>query len=171
MTRAASTAPPSASASPARRSSPSSISPRWNAVTARRDVSSTGRCTSAGWQPGQLRRQVRRRYLAARALARSSNSVAVQLTHEVGPGAGRTRRRAGWASFGAAGGALAGAGHLRGHAARTHRRLCAPSPMAARASMPYAIVRIRTASGKVLYQRSRGSGMGRVIGASTKPPR
>ena len=36
------------------------------------------------------------------------------------------------------------------------------SPMAATASIPYAIVRIRTASGKVLYQR-QGSGLGRVM--------
>ena len=113
------------------------------------------------WQPENYEGAYEGTITLAHALAHSSNSAAVQLTREVSPEAvARVAHRLG----------VAGELHVvpslaLGTSEVTPIELT--SGYAAFASggtgvVPYAIVRIRTASGKVLYER-KGSGLGRVI--------
>ena len=121
-----------------------------------------GPVTIGHWSPGNYEGHYEGNITLARALARSSNSVAVQLTHEAGPAAvARVARRLGINSDLLAVPALA-----LGTSEVTPLELTAAYASFANAGVgviPYAIVRIRTATGKVLYQRT-GSGLGRVMG-------
>jgi penicillin-binding protein 1A len=113
------------------------------------------------WNPGNYEGKYEGNITLARALARSSNSVAVQLTHQAGPRAvARVARRLGINSDLNAVPALA-----LGTSEVTPLELTgayAAIANAGRGVLPYTVVRIRTASGKVLYRRA-GSGMGRVL--------
>jgi penicillin-binding protein 1A len=128
------------------------------------DTFMDGPVTVGRWRPGNYEGKYEGTITLSRALARSSNSVAVQLTHEAGPRAvARVARRLGINSDLQAVPALA-----LGTSEVTPIELTGAYTAIANAGqgvMPHAIVRIRTASGKVLYRR-RGSGMGRVIGAN-----
>jgi penicillin-binding protein 1A len=125
------------------------------------DTFMDGPVTVGRWRPGNYEGKYEGNISMTRAMARSSNSVAVQLTHEAGPGAvARVARRLGINSDLQAVPALA-----LGTSEVTPIELTSAYTAIANAGqgvMPHAIVRIRTASGKVLYRR-RGSGMGRVI--------
>jgi penicillin-binding protein 1A len=113
------------------------------------------------WHPDNYEGEYEGRITLAHALAHSSNSAAVQLTNEVGPDT------------------VVSVAHRLGIAAPLHAvpsialGTSEVSPLdlvggyAAFANggdgvIPYVIVRIRTASGRVLYQR-KGAGLGRVI--------
>ncbi len=120
-----------------------------------------GPVTIGKWSPGNYEGKYEGNISMARALARSSNSVSVQLTQEAGPRAVvRTARRLGIVSDLLAVPALA-----LGTSEVTPVELTgayAAFANAGNAVMPYVIVRIRTASGETRYRRS-GSGMGRVM--------
>ena len=120
-----------------------------------------GPVTIGKWNPGNYEGKYEGRITLARALARSSNSVAVQLTHEAGPAAvARVARRLGINSDLLAVPALA-----LGTSEVTPLELTgayAAFANAGQAVMPYVIVRIRTASGKTIFRRG-GSGRGRVM--------
>jgi penicillin-binding protein 1A len=113
------------------------------------------------WQPENYEGAYEGTITLAHALARSSNSASVQLTNEVGADAvARIAHRLGIAGELQAVPSLAlGTSELSpldlttGYAAFAN---------GGDGVIPYAIVRIRTASGKVLYER-KGSGLGRVI--------
>ncbi len=117
--------------------------------------------TIGNWSPGNYEGKYEGNISMARALARSSNSVSVQLTHEAGPATVGARGAPARHQFGFAGGAGAGAGYVGGDAAGTDRRLCSFRQRRS-AVVPYAIVRVRTDSGETRYRRA-GSGMGRVM--------
>ncbi len=77
-----------------------------------------------GWKPTDFEGHFKGRIPLIEAFADSSNSVSAQLTAEVGPReVVRTARRLGIV-FAAFRRRVAGAGHLRRHAAGTDRRLC-----------------------------------------------
>jgi len=125
------------------------------------DMFVDGPVTIGKWSPGNYEGKYEGSITMVRALARSSNSVAVQLTHEAGPAAvARVARRLGINSDLLAVPALA-----LGTSEVTPLELTGAYAAIANAGqgvIPYAVVRIRTASGKVLFRRS-GSGMGRVV--------
>ena len=78
-----------------------------------------------GWRPADFEGRYEGEISLERAFAKSSNSVAAQLTAEVGPRAvAATAHRLGIV-IAADGRAVAGARHVGCHAARTDRRLCA----------------------------------------------
>ena len=113
------------------------------------------------WQPENYEGAYEGTITLAHALAHSSNSAAVQLTREVSPEAvARVAHRLG----------VAGELHVvpslaLGTSEVTPIELTAGYAAFASGGtgvVPYAIIRIRTASGKVLYER-KGSGLGRVI--------
>jgi penicillin-binding protein 1A len=126
------------------------------------DTFMDGPVTVGRWRPGNYEGKYEGNITLSRAMARSSNSVAVQLTHEAGPAAvARVARRLGINTDLQPVPALA-----LGTSEVTPIELTSAYTAIANAGqgvMPHAIVRIRTASGKVLYRR-RGSGMGRVLG-------
>jgi len=120
-----------------------------------------GPVTIDKWQPENYEGAYEGTISLAHALAHSSNSASVQLTREVGPDAvARVAHRLG----------VAGELHVvpslaLGTSEVTPVELTAGYAAFASGGMgvvPYAIVRIRTASGKVLYER-KTSGLGRVI--------
>jgi penicillin-binding protein 1A len=120
-----------------------------------------GPVTIGKWKPGNYEGAYEGTITLAHALAHSSNSASVQLTNEVGPArVVRVAHRLG----------IAGELHpvpslALGTSEVTPLELTAGYAAFANGGMgvvPYAIVRIRTASGKVLYRR-RGSGLGRVM--------
>jgi len=120
-----------------------------------------GPVTIDKWQPENYEGEYEGTISLAHALAHSSNSASVQLTREVGPDAvARVAHRLG----------VAGELHVvpslaLGTSEVTPIELTAGYAAFASGGIgviPYAIVRIRTASGKVLYER-KGSGLGHVI--------
>ncbi len=125
------------------------------------DMFVDGPVTIGNWSPGNYEGHYEGNITMARALARSSNSVAVQLTHEAGPKAvARVARRLGIGSD-----LLAVPSLALGTSEVTPVELTAAYAAIANAgqgAIPYVITRIRTASGKVLFRRS-GSGAGRVM--------
>jgi penicillin-binding protein 1A len=125
------------------------------------DEFNDGPVTIGNWHPGNFEGEVEGTVTLARALAISSNSVAVQLTREVGPAAvARTAHRLGITTLLHAVPALA-----LGTSEVTPLEMTAGYTAFANGGegvIPFSIIRIRTASGKVLYQR-KGSGVGRVM--------
>jgi penicillin-binding protein 1A len=128
------------------------------------DLFVDGPVTIGNWNPGNYEGKYEGNITLARALARSSNSVAVQLTREAGPAAVATvARRLGINSELQAVPALA-----LGTSEVTPLELTAAYATfanAGQAVIPYVIVRIRTASGKTLFRRG-GSGSGRVMSSN-----
>jgi penicillin-binding protein 1A len=120
-----------------------------------------GPVTIGNWSPGNYEGKYEGDITLARALARSSNSVSVQLTHEVGPATVvRVARRLGITSDLMAVPALA-----LGTSDVTPLELTGAYTAFANAGtavMPYTIIRIRTSSGKVLWRR-HGTGLGRAM--------
>jgi penicillin-binding protein 1A len=120
-----------------------------------------GPVTIGKWSPGNYEGEYEGAITLAHALAHSSNSAAVQLTDEVGPDAVvRVAHRLGISATLHAVPSLAlGTSEVKpleltaGYAAFANGGMVV---------VPYAIARIRTATGKVLYQR-KGSGLGRVM--------
>ncbi len=113
------------------------------------------------WKPGNYEGRYEGSITMARALARSSNSVAVQLTREAGPAAvAKTAHRLGINSTLHAVPALA-----LGTSEVTPLELTGAYTAIANGGegvIPYSIMRVKTASGRVLYER-QGSGIGRVV--------
>jgi penicillin-binding protein 1A len=120
-----------------------------------------GPVSIGNWQPANYEGSYEGTITLAHALARSSNSASVQLTNEVGPETvARIAHRLGVAGQLQAVPSLAlGTSELSpldlttGYAAFAN---------GGEGVIPHLIVRIRTESGKVLYER-KGSGLGRVI--------
>ncbi len=127
------------------------------------DEFNDGPVAIGNWHPGNFEGEVEGTVTMARALAISSNSVAVQLTREVGPAAvARTAHRLGITSTLHAVPALA-----LGTSEVTPLEMATGYSTFANGGegvLPYSILRVRTASGKILYQR-KGSGVGRVMSA------
>jgi len=127
------------------------------------DVMNDGPVRIGKWTPGNYEGKYEGDISLARALARSSNSVAVQLTNEVGPATvARVAARLGINSELNPVPSLA-----LGTSDVTPLDLT--SAYAAFANngvgiIPYSISRIRTSAGKILYMRE-GSGLGRVVAA------
>ena len=125
------------------------------------DIVFDGPVTIGNWKPGNYEGEYEGNVTLAHALAHSSNSAAVQLTNEVGPArVVRVAHRLGIADELHAVPSLA-----LGTSEVTPLELTAGYAAFSNGGIgvaPYAIVRIRTASGKVLYQR-RESGLGRVM--------
>jgi penicillin-binding protein 1A len=121
-----------------------------------------GPVTIGNWTPDNYESNYAGTITLAQALARSSNSASVQLTNEVGPRAVvRVAKRLGIVSTLHAVPSLA-----LGTSEVTPLELTAGYAAFANGGtgvLPFAILRIKTVSGKVLYRR-RGSGMGRVVG-------
>jgi penicillin-binding protein 1A len=120
-----------------------------------------GPVTIGKWRPGNYEGEYEGNITLAHALAHSSNSAAVQLTDEVGPAmVVRVAHRLGIA------GKLNPVPSLAlGTSEVTPLELTGGYAAFANGGMgvaPYAIVRIRTASGKVVYRR-KDSGLGRVM--------
>jgi len=126
-----------------------------------RDEVFDGPVSIGTWQPENYEGSYEGTITLAHALARSSNSASVQLTNEVGAETvARIAHRLGVAGELQAVPSLAlGTSELSpldlttGYAAFAN---------GGDGVIPYAIVRIRTGSGKVIYER-KGSGLGRVI--------
>ncbi len=120
-----------------------------------------GPVTIGKWKPANYEGAYEGEITLARALAHSSNSAAVQLTDEVGPAAvARVAHR-----LGIAGKLLPVPSLALGTSEVTPLELTTGYVAFANGGngiMPYGIVRIRTVSGKVLYQR-REPGLGRVM--------
>ena len=125
------------------------------------DVVFDGPVTIGNWKPGNYEGEYEGTVTLGHALAHSSNSAAVQLTNEVGPAnVVRVAHRLGIANDLHAVPSLA-----LGTSEVTPLELTAGYAAFANGGIgvaPYAIVRIRTASGRVLYQR-RESGLARVM--------
>ena len=113
------------------------------------------------WRPGNYEGEYEGRITLAHALAHSSNSAAVQLTNEVGAAnVVRVAHR-----LGVSGELHAVPSLALGTSEVTPLELTAGYAAFANGGtgiIPYAIVRIRTVSGKVLYKR-REPGLGRVM--------
>ncbi|HEX3486383.1 MAG TPA: penicillin-binding transpeptidase domain-containing protein, partial [Micropepsaceae bacterium] len=120
-----------------------------------------GPVTIGKWKPGNYEGEYEGNVTLAHALAHSSNSAAVQLTNEVGPAkVVRVAHRLGIADELHPVPSLA-----LGTSEVTPLELTSGYAAFANGGIgvaPYAIVRIRTASGKVLYKRKE-SGLGRVM--------
>ena len=116
-----------------------------------------------GWQPSDYEGRFEGMISLTRAFAKSSNSVAAQLTSEVGSGAvARTAHRLGIVSELDAVPALA-----LGTSSVTPLELTtayAPFANGGNGVIAYGIIRIRTKSGQTLYART-GSGVGSVMSA------
>jgi len=114
-----------------------------------------------GWQPSDYEGRYEGPITLTRAFAKSSNAIAVQLTEEVGARAvAATAHRLGIDSPLAAVPALA-----LGTSIVTPLELTsayAPFANGGEGVIPYGILRIRTKSGRVLYER-KGAGTGRVM--------
>ena len=120
-----------------------------------------GPVTIGNWKPGNYEGAYEGNITLAHALAHSSNSAAVQLTNEVGPGeVVRVAQRLGIADK-----LLAVPSLALGTSEVTPLELTAGYAAFANGGIgvvPYGIMRVRTASGKTLYQRKE-SGLGRVM--------
>ncbi|HEY4113817.1 MAG TPA: penicillin-binding transpeptidase domain-containing protein, partial [Rhizomicrobium sp.] len=127
------------------------------------DIMTDGPVSIHGWKPGNYEGRYEGKITLTRAFAKSSNSVAAQLTAEVGPGAvARTAHRLGITSELSAVPSLA----LGSSDVTPLELTTAYTPFAngGEGVVPYAIVRIKTRSGRVLYERHH-SGLGRVMSA------
>ena len=116
-----------------------------------------------GWRPGDYNDEYEGEISLVRAFAKSSNSVAAQLAEQVGPRAVvEVARRLGITSPLPAVPAIA----LGTSSVSPLELTSAYAPFANGGDgvIPYGILRVRTQSGKVLYERS-GSGIGRVMSA------
>jgi penicillin-binding protein 1A len=125
------------------------------------DVMNDGPIDIHGWRPGDYEGKFEGEITLLRAFAKSSNVVAAQLTAEVGPRAvANTAYRLGIES------PLEEVSSLAlGTSNVTPLELTAayvPFANGGQAILPYAIVRIRTKAGKVLWTRN-APGLGRVI--------
>jgi penicillin-binding protein 1A len=122
-----------------------------------------GPVTVGNWKPGNYEGEYEGNITLAHALAHSSNSASVQLTDEVGPAeVVRVAHRLGIADKLNPVPSLA-----LGTSEVTPLELTAGYAAFANGGtgvVPYGIVRVRTASGKALYQRKE-SGIGRVMSA------
>jgi penicillin-binding protein 1A len=125
------------------------------------DVMTDAPVTIGSWQPSDYEGKYEGAITLERAFAKSSNSIAVQLTQETGArSVAMTARRLGIASPLSAVPALA-----LGVSAVTPLELTGAYATFANGGegvIPYGILRIRTATGRVLYER-QGSGEGRVL--------
>jgi penicillin-binding protein 1A len=125
------------------------------------DVMTDGPVAFGKWRPGNYEGRYEGQITLARAFAKSSNSVAAQLTLESGPKAVvSTAHRLGIASE-----LLAVPSIALGSAGVTPLELTgayAPFANGGEGVIPYAIREIRTKSGRLLYRR-KGSGLGRVM--------
>jgi penicillin-binding protein 1A len=114
-----------------------------------------------GWSPDNFDKKYRGNVTLAQALAMSLNTVAVRLGMEVGPRAVvKTAERLGIASPMQANASIA-----LGTSEVTPLELAAayvPFANGGYGVVPYAVKRVRTANGKVLYER-KGSGLGQVV--------
>jgi penicillin-binding protein 1A len=114
-----------------------------------------------GWQPSDYEGRFEGEITLTRAFAKSSNSVAAQLTEQVGAATvAATAHRLGIVSPLSAVPALA-----LGTSSVTPLELTsayAPFANGGTGVIPYGIIRIRTKSGRLLYER-KGSGAGRVV--------
>jgi penicillin-binding protein 1A len=120
-----------------------------------------GPVTVGNWTPENYEGKYSGEITLSDALARSSNSVAVQLTHEVSPGqVARVARRLGITANLLEVPALA----LGTSEVTPLELVTAYTPFAngGIGVIPHAITKISTSSGKILYER-RGSGVGRVM--------
>jgi penicillin-binding protein 1A len=128
------------------------------------DTMNDGPVDIHGWKPGNYEGRYEGEISLTRAFAKSSNAIAVQLTAEVGPAAvARTAHRLGITSDLSAMPSLA-----LGTSDVTPMELTtAYTPFANGGDgvVPYAIVRIKTKGGHVLYER-HGSGLGHVMSAA-----
>ncbi len=156
-----STAPPMRCASPARPSSPSSISPPSSTAIRPDDIMRDGPVDIHGWRPSDFENEYKGDITLTEAFAESSNSVAAQLTDQVGPKAVvDTARRLGITSPLQAVASLA-----LGTSGVTPLELTgayAPFANGGNGIIPYAIIRIRDRAGKILYRRKPG-GLGAVM--------
>ena len=123
MPKASSTARSPPSASRARRSSRSSISPRSSAGSRPTRVREDKPIAIKGWKPENYSREYYGPVTLTQALALSLNTVSVRLTLEVGAGRGRQDRLPARHHVEARAQCLARARHLGGVAARARRRL------------------------------------------------
>jgi penicillin-binding protein 1A len=127
------------------------------------DVMNDGPVDIHGWRPQDFEGEYQGPIPLIRAFAVSSNSVAAQLTAEVGAKrVAATAHRLGIASPLAAVASLA-----LGTSGVTPLELTgayAPFANGGEGVTPFGIIRIRTQAGKILYER-RGSGIGRVMSA------
>jgi len=117
-----------------------------------------------GWRPANYEGRFKGEIPLIQAFAESSNSVAAQLTAEVGPKeVARTAHRLGIAS------PLAEVSSLAlGTSGVTPLELTgayAPFANGGNAATPFGVLRVRTRSGKILYQR-KPSGLGAVMSAN-----
>ena len=117
------------------------------------DMVNDGPVDIHGWKPQDFEGHFKGEMPLIEAFAESSNSVAAQLTAEVGPReVARTAHRLGIASP-LVGSVVAGAGHFGRDAAGADRRLCALRQWRQRRRRPSASSASAPASGKVLYER------------------
>jgi penicillin-binding protein 1A len=127
------------------------------------DVMNDGPVSFGKWHPGNYEGRYEGQITLTRAFAKSSNSVAAQLTLESGPRAVvRTAQRLGITSE-----MLAVPSIALGSSDVTPLELTGayvPFANGGEGALPYTIREIRTKSGHVLYRR-KGSGMGRVMTA------
>jgi len=127
------------------------------------DTMNDGPVDIHGWKPGNYEGKYEGEITLARAFAKSSNAVAAELTAEETPAAvARVAHRLGITSDLSAVPSLA----LGSSTVTPLELTTAYTPFAngGQGVMPYAIVRIRTKSGRVLYER-KGSGLGQVMSA------
>jgi penicillin-binding protein 1A len=114
-----------------------------------------------GWQPSDYEGRFEGEITLTRAFAKSSNSIAAQLAEQVGPATvAATAHRLGIVSQLSAVPSLA-----LGTSSVTPLELTgayAPFANGGNAIIPYGIIRIRTKSGRMLYER-KGSGVGAVM--------
>ncbi len=114
-----------------------------------------------GWKPEDYEGKYEGEMTLTRAFAKSSNSIAAQLTYEAGPkSVARVARRLGITSHLDMNASLA-----LGTSSVSPLELTAayvPFANGGEGVVPFGIERIRTRSGKVLWQR-KGSGLGRVM--------
>ena len=149
------------SASRARHSSLSSISPRWSAGSRRTRVREDKPIALKGWKPENYSREYYGPVTLAQALALSLNTVAVRLTLEFGPIAvARTAYRLGIASKLEPNPSLA----LGTSEVSLIELVSAYAPFAngGNAVAPHVVERVRTRDGKVLF-RTPPQNLGRII--------
>jgi penicillin-binding protein 1A len=125
------------------------------------DIADDGPVDIRGWQPSDYEGRFEGEITLTRAFAKSSNSIAAQLTQQVGPATvAATAHRLGITSPLSAVPALA-----LGTSGVTPLELTgayAPFANGGSGIIPYGIIRIRTKSGHVLYER-KSSGVGVVM--------
>jgi penicillin-binding protein 1A len=120
------------------------------------DIMTDGPINIRGWRPGDYEGKFEGPITLTRAFAKSSNVIAAQLTQEVGPGAvARTAHKLGITSELSAVPSLA----LGSSDVTPFELTSAYAPFAngGTSVIPYGILRIRTAHGKILWERHSSS--------------